>query len=352
MNLGSLSVKRSGLCSAPASAGAIIVGVALTVACGGGGPAAVVSTPTATPTTAATPGPTAPPSAAATCHLGDGDLYAPCSRTTATLANDVLAAIDLLVKQQPALFDLTQEAGGTGTRQYRLKDAQGYVQGVLANLRAAGFCADLTPDLQRIELKNSNDLSESYAIVLSGLYVRRDGGSYRESCTPADFPVNSADIPPLGSGCGKPYPFPPGSPYLKFGCKQNTHGVEYSVLDSTLQINDAAWCKTMMLSDIGGYDGRSFCPVRMKAGPEREACEAWVVGNALDTGRPGPTWTNPKGQYCAPPGTVPSGQLPASGCENNPEAGQFDLRVYNNGAGVYTVSSPNVPHSCTVLADR
>ena len=33
-------------------------------------------------------------------------------------------------------------------------------------------------------------------------------------------------------------------------------------------------------------------------------------------------------------------------------AGQFDLRVYNNGAGSYTVGSPNVKRSCIVIADR
>jgi hypothetical protein len=263
----------------------------------------------------------------------------------------VLAAIDKLVADQPALFNFADEYG-TGTRQYRVLDVQGYFQGVLENLRAAGFCADLTPDLTRIELKNTNDLSETYAIMLTSGYVRRDAKFYQESCTPADFPTTNPEIPPLGSGCGKPYPFPPGSPYLKMGCKENTHGPVYSVLDSTLQVNDANWCRNMMMQDIGGYDGRSFCPVRITQGPERIACESWVLGNALDTGRPGPTWTNPKGKYCAPPGTVPDGTLPEEGCENDPSVGQHELRVYNNGSGTYTVSSPNVSHSCTVEIER
>ena len=40
------------------------------------------------------------------------------------------------------------------------------------------------------------------------------------------------------------------------------------------------------------------------AGP----CETWIVGNAKDTGKPGPTWTV-NGQYCTGP---------ASGCEHHP----------------------------------
>jgi hypothetical protein len=329
----------------------VIAFAVLAVSCGGG-PASVGVTPTATPTTPPATEPTVAPVAAATCQLGDGDPWAPCERTAPTLSADVLAAIDLLVKQQPALFDLAEESGGTGTKQYRVRDIQGYFRGVLANLRAAGFCADLTPDLGRIELKNSNDLSETYAILLSGGYVRRDAGFYRESCMPADFPTSNPEIPPLGSGCGKPYPFPPGSPYLKLGCKVNTKGAQYSVVDSTLQVVDSNWCRTMMMADIGGYDGRGFCPVRMSAGPERDACEAWVLGKALDTGRHGPTWTNPNGEYCAPPGSVSEGQTPASGCENDPTAGQHDIRVYNNGKGTYTVSSPNVGRSCSVFVDR
>jgi hypothetical protein len=325
-------------------------GAALMVACGGG--PKLTPPPTATPTTVPTAEPTTPP-LSSTCTLGDGDPWAPCDKTTATMFLDVQKAIDRVVKAHPSLFDMTEESGGSGTRQYKVRDPQGYTQAVLAQLRTAGFCADITPDLERIELKNSAALSETYAILLSGGYVRRDLGAYRETCTPADFPVNSPDIPPLGSGCGKPYPFPPGSPYLKMGCKINTHGAAYSVLDSTVQIVDASWCRTMMLYDIDGYDGRGFCPLRMKSGPEREACEAWVVGKALDTGRDGPTWINPQGEYCALPGTVPAGQVPESGCENDPgDAGQFDLRVYNNGAGTYTVGSPNVKRSCTILVDR
>jgi hypothetical protein len=93
-------------------------------------------------------------------------------------------------------------------------------------------------------------------------------------------------------------------------------GAEAWILDSTPLVGpDAEYCE-----EIGFIDGRTFCPVRPEGHPEREACEAWAVGTAVDTGRPGPTWRR-NGGLCTGP---------ASGCENHPE-NQYLLRAFLSG---------------------
>jgi hypothetical protein len=50
----------------------------------------------------------------------------------------VEAAIDRLVRERPELFNLQEEAG-ENTGQYRVLAADEYLDGVIANLRAAGL---------------------------------------------------------------------------------------------------------------------------------------------------------------------------------------------------------------------
>jgi hypothetical protein len=78
--------------------------------------------------------------------------------------------------------------------------------------------------------------------------------------------------------------------------------------------------------DIGYTDGRSFCPVRPEGHPERVACETWLVGTAVDTGRAGPTWRRDGALCTGPP----------SGCENEAE-NQYLLRTFDSGT--YTACS-------------
>jgi hypothetical protein len=106
--------------------------------------------------------------------------------------------------------------------------------------------------------------------------------------------------------------------------KVHLQGTEFDTLDATPLVgHDALYCAA-----IGYTDGRSLCPVRPEGNPEREACEAWVVGNAEDTGRPGPTWTNTEGSYCT------GGE---SGCDNADN--QYQLWVRNSGT--YTACAAN-----------
>ena len=121
--------------------------------------------------------------------------------------------------------------------------------------------------------------------------------------TPAPTPTPDPGIPPAGSGCGEPYP-----PELAMiNVKLHIKAPEYFTLDSTPLVGPSPeFCR-----EIGYTDGRQFCPVRLEQDPERTACEAWVMGNAKDTGKPGPTWMREWETYCT--------TFAESGCEHNPE---------------------------------
>jgi hypothetical protein len=305
--------------SATVAAGLV---AALALSCGGGGSPSSSTPPTTVPQASPTPSGGGP--VALSCPLGKGSKVTACQRNRAShLLADVEAAINRVVGQRPAFLDLKDEAR-PNTGQYRILDQKAYVAAVVANLTDAGDCAEADYDLpyEVIHAKDTNDFSESFDLVLSGGYMRRGIGMYRESCNPADFPVDpDSSAPPSGSGCGKPYP-----PQIsRFNSKVNIKGPDYYTLDSTPIIGpNLAYCTA-----IGYTDGRSLCPVRMEHGPEREACETWRVGYAKDTGRPGPTWilktnADPTGHYCTGP---------ESGCAHDPN-NAYELWAYTGGTYV------------------
>jgi hypothetical protein len=237
-----------------------------------------------------------------------------------------MAAMDLLVKQRPEIFDKNNEAG-VNTGQYKVLDKEAYLQGLVANLIAAGYCAERDPDdgaYERILVKNENGFSENFDVLAGSAPFMRRGGAYFETCSPASFPVDRGSLPPAGSGCGYPYP----SPVVMMTCKVHMFAQDVYTLDSTALVADNAYCKQV------GFPDRDLCPVRDEHSPERVPCEAWRLGNAKDTGRPGPTWTI-NGQYCT--GLD-------SGCANHP-TNQHALLVYKRGS--YTVCA-NSGACCTV----
>jgi hypothetical protein len=299
-------------------------------ACGGGSPSGSSPPVTGVPQ----PTPSAPSEGSgnvgATCSLGAGDPNARCDKASSQLLGAVLGAMDQLVQQQPQLFDKSEEAGGAGSGQYRVLDKEAYLNGLVGNLAGMGYCAQRDPDdfdYERIQLKNENGFSETFDVLLSSGFMRR-GGSYFETCTPASFPVDRGDLPPPGSGCGKPYP----PPISRMTCKVHFVASAYDTLDSTAIVGpDTEYC-----AQAGFTDGRALCPVRPEGSPERIPCETWRVGTALDTGRPGPTWTK-AGQFCT-----------GSSCENHPE-NQYQLLVYHTGS--YEVCA-NTGACCSVEVQR
>jgi hypothetical protein len=156
-------------------------------------------------------------------------------------------------------------------------------------------------------------------VLLSSGHVRRTWSGYLATCSPAAFPVDrsSADVPPAGSGCGRPYP----PKVTRFNVKVLMKSPQFYTIDSTPMVGpNIAYC-----ASIGYTDGRSICSIRPEGGPytDREACENWRVGKAKDTGRFGPTWTiEGTGQYC-------TGE--ASNCTNSPDI-QYQIRVYRSGS--------------------
>jgi hypothetical protein len=142
------------------------------------------------------------------CPLGRGTAATECSASAPTRFDAVDAAIETVARNKPGILDVNDQAT-PNSGQYRILDRQAFVDAMVATLLATGDCAqpdyDYPPD--RINVKSSNDVSETYAIALSSGYVRRGTRSYLLSCTPAAFPVDpDPSWPPSGSGCTKPYP--------------------------------------------------------------------------------------------------------------------------------------------------
>ena len=320
-----------GRSSAAASAAVGMIAL-LAWSCGGGSPSSSPPPTTVTPQ----PTPTPPPVGGggsfnhSSCPLGKGDANASCEKTRTTLLEDMESAMDLLIQQKPQIFDLNDEYA-PGTRAYKVLDREAYLEGLVANLRASGLCSERAADdalLETIRAKEVADLSEDFDVLLSSGHMRRGTGMYRQTCSPSSFPVDrTSDAPPIGSGCGRPYP----PPVTRFNCKVHLKGNDQYTLDSTPLVGpDVNYC-----ASIGFTDGRSICSVRVEGAPDRVACENWRVGKAKDTGRYGPTWTKPDGSYCTGP---------ESGCQNHPD-NQNQLFTFKNGS--YIVTAENGA-SCTV----
>ena len=131
---------------------------------------------------------------------------------------------------------------------------------------------------------------------------------------PTPTPTPDSSIPPASSGCGEPYP----PDLAQINVKIHVKAPEYWTLDSTPLVGpNPEFCR-----EIGYTDGREFCPVRVEQDSERKACEAWVMGNAEDTGKPGPTWYYEWEQHCT--------DLAKDGCEHDP-ANPYSLRVLKPG---------------------
>lgn len=149
-----------------------------------GGPAPN-PTPTPTPapgTPSPTPTPDTPPTTGSCSLPASNNPNASCSMTSAAFLGDVDAAITLLTKQHPEIFDFNNNLCGNC---YYVKDVNAYVAGVIRNLNATGYCAIY--DGEELGVKNTNSFNEQFDIHLSSGHIRRGSGSYRSTCWPAWF---------------------------------------------------------------------------------------------------------------------------------------------------------------------
>ena len=189
--------------------------------CGGGSSSPTGGGTVVTPPPTTAPPATPPPVTNTTCPLGKGTADTTCYKASAAFSQQIEEAIDLLARQKPQIFDLNDNRGNGS---YLVKDVNAYYEGVIANLQAAGMCAGF--DYQYFNVKNSNDFSDQYDILLADNHVRRGAATYQGSCFPANFPVDpheviaSIKISFFGYSCDpgiKPPPF--ADHKLPIGCQ-------------------------------------------------------------------------------------------------------------------------------------
>ncbi len=206
----------------PSSLAATALATALVSASCGSGSAPV------TPAAPVVVAPAPPPSdagdgaSANSCPLGKGDPAADCARRSPALLAAMDAAIDLVVRSRPELFNTGEEAGAN-TGQYRVLDRDAYLDGVIANLRAAGLCAERSLDRERVRAKSSNAFSEEWDVLTSSGFIRRGSYAYQQTCEPAVFPVDAQDLVAyvrtvfFSRECNAGVP-PPAGETLPLGC--------------------------------------------------------------------------------------------------------------------------------------
>ncbi len=137
--------------------------------------------PNPTPTPAASPTPTPPSSGS--CSVPPSNASNPsCSRQDGTFLGRVNKAVNLLIQQQPGIFDLNNK---TCEDCYYVKDVSKYAAGVIRNLNAAGLCAQY--DGEELAVKESNSYSEQFDVLLASGHIRRGPGVYRLTCRPSWF---------------------------------------------------------------------------------------------------------------------------------------------------------------------
>jgi hypothetical protein len=181
-------------CARASFLAAAAVAVALAAAsCGGGSSTVTPVSPTPAPDPIPTPTGGSEGVSASTCPIGKGDPDADCAKRAPELLAAMEAAIDRLVRERPELFN-TQEEAGENTGQYRVLARDEYIDGVIADLRAAGLCAERTLDRERVVVKSTNASSEEWAVLSSSGFIRRGSYSYLQTCEPAAFPVEAKDL--------------------------------------------------------------------------------------------------------------------------------------------------------------
>ena len=92
-------------------------------------------------------------------------------------------AIGNALVQHPEYFDPTNTPPASNYA--KILNFDGYLAAVTKELTSKGLCTYY--DGEEIQVKGSNDHSEHFDIVLSGMYIRRGNGMYESSCYPAAF---------------------------------------------------------------------------------------------------------------------------------------------------------------------
>ena len=141
----------------------------------------VTPTPTTTPTPSPTPTPSTP--TGGSCDLPASNPSNPkCTDETAKLLGEVDSALTAVTKSRPDIFDFNDKKCENC---YYVKNVSAYLTQVVKQLNALGVCAQY--DGEEMAVKDSNNYSEQYDILLASGHMRRGAGSYRGVCRPALF---------------------------------------------------------------------------------------------------------------------------------------------------------------------
>ena len=149
------------------------------------------SDPDPVPLVSPSPSPSALPPAGS-CPLGKGTAGAPCNRLAlGQFYAQIDAVVAAVIQERPQLFDLTRHVG---TGAYLVRAPEVFQEEVVRRLQATGLCAyyDFTREL--LQVKDSDESSEDYALMLPNGHLRRGEGSYVSTCSPASFPLDPADM--------------------------------------------------------------------------------------------------------------------------------------------------------------
>jgi hypothetical protein len=104
-----------------------------------------------------------------------------------TFLDEVDEAIDMLVAEQPQIFDLDHVAGAGG---YKVLSEGAYFVGVIKNLDRMGICAGLYGE--ELAVTNVKEYSDNFDILDSDDFIRRGPNTYRSTCQPAAFTTPQA----------------------------------------------------------------------------------------------------------------------------------------------------------------
>jgi len=132
------------------------------------------------------------PGYSATCSVvGYGKPDGTCANDVASvLQGEVEEAITTLITEKRELFDFRSPAVDGGLR---IADREGYYQGVVDNLGKKGLCAARNYGGTTLQVKRSNEFSETFVIESPRQSVRLGDSVFAAHCTPAEFPLTAED---------------------------------------------------------------------------------------------------------------------------------------------------------------
>jgi hypothetical protein len=91
--------------------------------------------------------------------------------------------MDQLVREEPSLFD-QRKTRGCGNCFLVLNPTR-YVSRMAELMAERSLCGHY--DGEELAVKQSNAFNDQYDILTADMFIRRQGGSYRSTCSPAWF---------------------------------------------------------------------------------------------------------------------------------------------------------------------